>query len=274
MKRFVKLCRFFASFEPTKTLGQRLAPQRLNTPTKYYHKKLGLTPGEISSGAIGLGCIIAAIIIPAIAYFNWIVAVSLAPFAFFLGYNYVSSLLPKKYREEQLAIAKYSELIIEEFLMTVSTTGSIFDAVRFIAEGNYPYVSSRFKEMIYQINHGVPPEQLISEFALSQPSRLLRDYLLTFIATKNVSSKLLKQLSSYSQWEIRSEYSKFTTQVESRIMILIGIGIFFPIIVGLGFVMWGFGNTLVMFSLIPIQVMILAILNKMLLRTKTKLLGG
>ncbi|MFX1486873.1 MAG: type II secretion system F family protein [Promethearchaeota archaeon] len=274
MNRFSKICRFFSSFEPAKTLGQRLAPQRLSIPAEYYYKKLKLTPGEISSGAIGFGSMIVAAMVPIVGCFNWIVALSLMPFVFFLGYSYFLGLLPRKYREEQLAIAKYSELIIEEFLMTVSATGSIFDAVRFIAEGNYPYVSSRFKEMICRINHGEPPEQLITEFALSQPSKLLRDYLITFIATKSVSGKLLKQLSSYSQWEIQSEYSKFTMQVESRIMILVGIGIFFPIILGLGLVMWGFGNTVFMFSLIPIQAILLVTLNRMLLRTKTRLLGG
>ncbi len=177
------------------------------------------------------------------------------------------------YNKIRYSILKYSDLVFQDILLILNTTNSIFDAIYYISSANYPYLSNIFKEMIFQINfYGKSPEILLDDFINQLPNGNLKERLISLMATKFNRNKLLEQLETLSG-DKKSEYETVTKQLESKLIIMVGICLFFPILTSLFISFIGkFANLLS-----PLMFLLFILLNhklrNQLLKTHFELFG-
>ncbi|MFW9830156.1 MAG: type II secretion system F family protein, partial [Candidatus Thorarchaeota archaeon] len=114
------------------------------------------------------------------------------------------------------------------------TTNSMFEAIEYVSKGDYGIISSEFSKMIPLLNCGVSPEHLLTHFATTQPSIILRRGLLTFIQSSETSRSSLDAVITDSHDNLQRKYERLTMQWESRMMVYTGLLVFLPIIIILG----------------------------------------
>lgn len=244
----------------------------LTISIEHFFKEGQITAEEVAGGAVGFGFIIAIITLLVGSIINILVASMLSIAMFVFGVNYVITYFPKKYNKTRWTIARYADFILEELLFTLSTTGSIFDFILLIANANYPIISQEFKILANKVNSGEKPEKLLINFAHSQPTETLKIYIPAILKASELSDNLVDRTVKIAQREVRNEYQKHTLLLESRLLIVMGIGFFIPIVISLGLLLRNMGSNLIFLVLIPIQIIILVILEKFVAQSKTTLL--
>lgn len=94
-----------------------------------------------------------------------------------------STYVVHKLIKPRLIAEKYSPLIINEFKMVLALTNSLHRATAFVADGGYPYVSSRLKEVLKRVNGGVSVENALLHYANYEAPPTIRNFLINFIKT-------------------------------------------------------------------------------------------
>lgn len=253
-------------------IGKRLISRDLTIAIEHFFKEGQITAEEVAGGALGFGLTIAILTLLAGSIINILVAATLSIAMFIFATNYVITYFPKRYNKTRWAIARYADFILEELLFILSSTGSIFDFILIIANSNYPIISQEFKSLANQVNSGEKPENLLINFAHNQPTETLKIYIPAILKASEISDNLVDRTVKIAQREVRNEYQKHTLELESRLLIVMGIGFFIPIVMSLGLLLRNMGANPLFLTLIPIQIMILVILEKFVIQSKTNLL--
>lgn len=240
--------------------------------TEYFFKEGQITAEEVAAGSLGFGLTIAFLTLIIGIMFNILVGAMLSIAMFVLASNFAITYLPKKYNKNRWTIARYADFILEELLFILSSTGSIFDFILLVANADYPIISTEFKSLANQVNSGEKPEKLLINFAINQPSETLKIHIPAILKSSEISENLVDRTIKIAQREVRNEYQKHTLELEGRLLIVMGIGFFIPIVVSLGLLLRGMGANPLILILIPIQIMILVILEKFATQSKTNLL--
>ncbi|MFW9934487.1 MAG: type II secretion system F family protein [Candidatus Thorarchaeota archaeon] len=172
-----------------------------------------------------------------------------------------------KYHKQLVQIERATPYVLEELVTLFTITGSVFESIEYVSKGEHGAISSAFAEMIEPLNLGVPPEQLLRKYAITQPSITLRRGLLTFIQFIESSVANLKAVISDAHENLQRKYERRTLQWESRMMIIVGVLVFLPIIFILGVAIRGLANqplvlVLPIFQFILSKIMISALLPK------------
>jgi pilus assembly protein TadC len=147
-----------------------------------------------------------------------------------------------KYQKRLVQIERSTPHVLEELATLFQTTGSVFESIEYVSKGDYGIVSEAFSEMIVPLNCGTPPEQLLRQFATSQPSMTLRRGLLTFIQFVESASTNLESVINDAHEDLQRRYQRRTLQWESRMMVIAGVLVFLPIIFILGVSIRGLAN--------------------------------
>jgi hypothetical protein len=137
--------------------------------------------------------------------------------------------IPRNFEKEKVVISYQVPLILQEIVLASAGSGSIFDLIILIAKGNHSIVSKAFARIASRVNNGEEPEKLVRRYADSQPCESLRQYLMNATAANLEWSELRKVLKE-RKGEAEYEYQRYTMQVESRILLIVGLGTFLPII--------------------------------------------
>jgi flagellar protein FlaJ len=267
--------RISKSFGKNKTLrrmGKRMISRELIISTEHFFKEGQITAEEAAGAALGFGLTIAILTLIVGIMFNILVGAMLSIAMFVFANNYVITYFPKKYNKNRWTIARYADFILEELLFILSSAGSIFDFILFVANSDYPIISQEFKSLANQVNSGEKPEKLLINFAQDQPTETLKIYIPAILKSSEISDNLVDRTVRIAQREVRNEYQRHTLELESRLLIVMGIGFFIPIVISLGLLLRGMGSNPLFLTLIPIQIMILVILEKFAMQSKTNLL--
>ena len=139
-----------------------------------------------------------------------------------------------KYNKQIVRIEIATPHVLEELVTLFQTTGSVFESIEYVSKGDYGPISMAFAEMIIPLNRGTTPEQLLRQFAASQPSMTLRRGLLTFIQFIESSATNLESVINDAHEDLQRRYQRLTMQWESRMMVIAGVLVFLPIIFILG----------------------------------------
>ncbi|MFB0560459.1 MAG: type II secretion system F family protein [Candidatus Lokiarchaeia archaeon] len=238
----------------------------------HFFKEGQITAEEVAGGALGFGLSIAILTLLVGIMFNMLVGIMLSMAMFVFAYNYVITYYPKKYDKNRWTIARYADFILEELLFILLSTGSIFDFILFVANADYPIISQEFKTLANRVNSGEKPEKLLLNFSYNQPTETLKIHIPAILKSSEISDNLVDRIVRIAQREVRNEYQRYTLELEGRLLIVMGIGFFLPIIISLGLLMNGMGTNPFFLIMIPIQIMILVILDKFVIRSKAKLL--
>jgi len=273
VKKLITLIKLFSKLDRFKLLsriniGKNLV-EALNSTLEN-----ALDPNEAVSGIVifSLFLGVGISVLSFLCLNNVFVSIMVGVIAFYLTGTYVLKQLTQSHLKKLSALYKYSDLAIEDFLTAYNSTGSIFDAIKFVSEGNYPYISEEFRKIIYKINCGYPPEDLLRDFAITQPSETLKSFILTMLDLR-ADLNAIQKIVELNRMQIQMEYQKFTMQIESRIMIAVGLTVFLPLIFGLTSIIWGIGDTPLILILIPLQVILMWVLTRGLVKSKLTILG-
>lgn len=268
MNVFDTVCKFSGSVSLLRKLGVKMVNDRLSQSAKYY----GYVAAEVASCAFCVASVLAATFFFCLLLINpllgIVVSIGVAYFAYLLIVNY----LPQKLRKEQVAISRYASLILGEFYFMLQSTGSVFDALQVVALGDYPFVSKKFREMIKRVHNGEHPENLVLRYANSQPCEALRQGLIELLSAQPLSTKTARDIIELSEREIRGHFREFTLQLESRILVLFGMGFFIPLIFSFAVTLLGFVGSPLVFLVVLIHVTLLDILYNKLTSSEVALL--
>lgn len=268
----VKISKIFGSNKTLRRIGKRSISRELIISIDHFFKEEQITAEEVAGGAVGFGLSIAVLTLLVGIMFNMLVAVMLSIAMFVFAYNYVITYYPKKYDKNRWTIARYADFILEELLFILLSTGSIFDFILFVANADYPIISQEFKSLANRVNSGEKPEKLLLNFSYNQPTETLKIHIPTILKSSEISDNLVDRIVRIAQREVRNEYQRYTLELEGRLLIVMGIGFFLPIVISLGLLMNGMGTNPLFLIMIPMQIVILVILDKFVIKSKNKLL--
>jgi len=257
-----KWCRVSGKIPGIRSIAKKLQDDEVDTACKYYSQKYGVSPNDVSSGAImafivafislfvllfRLGPLIA---IPSSMLFGYL--------ALYLTYTY----LPSKMKETKLVFSEIADLVYELFSLILVTTNSIFQAIEEIANANIPQISERFIEIIQRVNaEEIPPETALKEFADTQPSSDLRRRLNMILALEH-DPKQLSQFSFEGSSEINSALRKLNMELESRLLIIAMILTYIPIFLVIVLAMEGYSTSFIPFIALIIYIILVRFLIK------------
>jgi len=216
----------------------------------------------LTLGTVCLGCLFSTLSAAILSF-------SLAVFVVLFVLNSVTL----RYDGEIARIERETPYALEELATIYLSTGSVFDAILYVSQGDYGTVSSALAQMIPLLNAGVPPEHLLTQMAHRQPSPTLRRGILSFVNFVQTNSTNLDAVITDSHENVQRRFEHLTFQWESRMMVYAGVLVFLPLIIVLGLAVRGLcSNPLVL--LLPVFLFGLSgLLRKALLPHDSILVG-
>nr|MDO8099879.1 hypothetical protein [Candidatus Njordarchaeota archaeon] len=262
---FVKSCKAATSHRILHVIGRRIFRSRQSAVERYYRRfRLGME--DVSAGAALI--FLVSLIISFVPLFYLVGFLSLfISLLFSYGVSsWFRDAIPRKMEEEKLAISYQVPIILQEIVLASAGSGSIFDLITLLVKGKHPIVSKAFAKITKRVSNGDEPEKLIRKYANLQPCQTLRRYLLDAVSL-GLNWTELKNVFSRSRGEAEYEYQKYTMQVESRVLLVIGLGTFWPIIFSISiFVNSLWHNVPVMLLIALLFLVLLALLQKLLMK--------
>ncbi|MHA1269493.1 MAG: hypothetical protein ACTSPY_06855 [Candidatus Helarchaeota archaeon] len=180
--------------------------------------------------------------------------------------------LINSYEFQYLNSLQFLDLIYQDFLIIKNSTHSIFDAIEFIANSNYPIISKNFKNMIIRINSGELPEVALLRYVNSVSSYTFRERMINLLSYDMKTDKKVSRNEDFSL-ELTSKYQEYTKQLDTRMTILISVNIFLPILTITLFSFYLTINNYLIMILIPFHLLLLFILKKNLIKKEFFILG-
>lgn len=241
-----------------------------------YLRKYGIEKQELKAGA---ALIFVAASITSIFVASLLLFYILFPICILTSYGistWFYDSIPRKFEKEKVVISYQVPLILQEIVLASAGSGSIFDLVILVAKGNHGIVSKAFARIAKHISNGEQPEKLVRRYANSQPCESLRRYLVDAIAA-NLDWIELKKVLRERKGEAEYEYQRYTMQVESRVLLIVGLGTFWPIIFSVAVLVNSMSNNLLsMIIVATLFIVLLLILQNQLMKPirRTEILGA
>jgi len=177
------------------------------------------------------------------------------------------------YKIHKYQYLQYLELVYQDFLLITKTDGTILDCIEHVGNSNYPFLSNKFKIFIKEINEGETPENLLLQF-------------ITFISNKSFENRMISilnksinlsddrfELNDEFSIELVSNYQKYVNELETRLITIITINIFTPIITITLFSIYFSINPISIFILIPIHYLLIHIMKASLIKKEMTFFG-
>ncbi len=230
---YVKYCKFFQFSGLLKKLGQKILSKKLSGIADYLNRSYALLPMEIIAACMGTFLLTFIPLMIILLQVHLILGLIIPIFVSYLTAYTVFNYPIAKYNQIQRILLQYSDLAFQDLSLILNTTNSIFDAVQFLSKARYPVLSEKFSDILFEITFNrKSPEFLINQFLYELPSGELKERLLTIMATNFQPDKLLNQMENIAG-EKRLEYSIATEQLENKLLILMAICLFLPMVFGL-----------------------------------------
>jgi len=272
-KFYLKYCTFFSRFAIFKKIGNLIHSNKLSQISIYLKEEYKLLPNEILASSIATFILF---LIPLIFIFyriNPILGIAIPLIFSYFAAHKIFSYPINNYNRIQHILLQYCDLAFQDLLLILNTTDSIFDAIEFLSKAQYPILSEKFRDIIFHINRfGTSPELLLRQFMEKLPNSNLKERLVNLIATKFYSHKTLEQLE-FLVGDKKYEYATATSQLESKLVILLGICIFIPILNALFISFLGVMANYLSFLMIPLFILLTYKSKDSLLKTDFELFG-
>ena len=191
---------------------------------------------------------------------NLIIIVPLAGMAAVVTYYIIISYPVSIMNSYKLGLSEEADLVFEQFILVFQSGGTIFDAIEMVAQSEHPYLSLAFRQMIGQINEGIPPETCLMEFAKDQPSDDLKRYFTAIVSSLEKKTDLLDTLSGES-FEADLALRQKNLELESRLLIVAALVTYVPIMFTLAASLAGFATNLLVLLVAPVFILMNTLLK-------------
>lgn len=168
--------------------------------------------------------------------------------------------------KERLEAERYSPFIIDELRLAYRATNSIERAVCFVAEGGYPGVSSRLKEILKRTEEGEDLSKLLLKYALSEAPPSLREFIPRFLRKPSLARPppgLQRRL-----WEV---YLEDVKKLRINILLFLAFSFLLPVPAVLLLLLAGVVKYLPL--LVPAYVLTTAFIAKLMIISKPAPVG-
>ena len=259
---YTKWCKISGKIPGIKQLAKKLRDDEVDQACKYYKIEYGVSPEEVSAGAIMGFIVIMFLLLIILTPFGTIISIPASMLMGYISLYIIYTYLPSKMKETTLVFSEIADVVYELIVLILVTTQSIFDAIETIANAEIPLISEKFQEIIQIINtYETPPEKLLKEFADTQPSMDLRRRLNMILALQHDPEKL-SQFHFEGTSEISSALRKINLELESKLLMVAMFLTYIPIFIVLILAMEGYSTSLLSFVALIIYVIIVKFLIK------------
>ncbi|MEM1537851.1 MAG: hypothetical protein QXK12_06365 [Candidatus Nezhaarchaeales archaeon] len=218
--------------------------------------------------ALKLSCVLAPIVFTCAFILSKDVIVSIICAAIFT-YAYLKvkafSFLRKVEYESSL-VDSYAAIVLEELRLVLSTSGSLFQALTFVSNGDYPLISKAFKRVLNLAQEGISLTVALSKLAKEQTSETMRKglWLLITGSRKHGLSERIWDLSAL-QSEARNRFTLYMKHTHNSLLVLIPLAFLLPPSMVLALTIKRF-TLLILPLLIPMHLILLTLTIKLLSR--------
>ncbi|NHI92732.1 MAG: hypothetical protein EAX96_09555 [Candidatus Lokiarchaeota archaeon] len=255
-----------------KKLTNFLISNEKKTIINYFFNDFKIYPETILISSLMFSIFVFSIISLFTFMFNNIIFLIFGFFFSYVVYKRVILIFERKYKSEKAIILSYSDLIFQEFLMIMTTTKSIFDAIKFVSNGNYPIISEKFKKIIININNGKKPELALSEYLEKQPCEAFKNKISILIDSNFSNNYIIQELAKDSS-EIHLEYEKINKELDGKLILIIGFSIFIPMLISLTISFYSLSTNYFILFFFPIYYLISIYIEKKAFSYELFLLG-
>ncbi|MHA1402150.1 MAG: hypothetical protein ACTSSI_00100 [Candidatus Helarchaeota archaeon] len=231
-----------------------------------------MNPNEIIGASIIFSIFIFSTTFFFLILFNIFISFVISTMFALFSYIYLKNRLIFYYDKIRIQIIFGTELAFQDLLLMLKTNHSILDGIELIANGAYPVISSKFQEILKGVNNGEDPEILLWNFAETQPSNTLKERIQNLLSN-NFKRDLITDFLELNYVEKQAEYKRYTKELESKLIFLIGLCIFLPFIITLFLSFYGLAANAITIILIPIIIMIFIFIRSKLFKTSLQIFG-
>jgi hypothetical protein len=257
---YERLCRF--SERIAGRTSQKQEDKQLKRAAKFLAPLMDISVRGVKAAAnlMSVFILLIAVFLLTLLDLSLLIVAPLAGMAGVLTYYLVITYPISVMNSYKLGLSEEADLVFEQFILVFQSGGTIFDAIEMIAQSDHPYLSLAFKQMIGQINEGVPPETCLIEFAKDQPSDDLRRYFTAIVSSLEKKTDLIDSLSGES-FEADLALRQKNLELESRLLIVAALVTYVPIMFTLVVSLAGYATNLAIVLVAPIFILMNSLLK-------------
>ncbi|MCS7368276.1 MAG: hypothetical protein NDF57_00945 [archaeon GBS-70-058] len=269
--------RVFSSFQPPffKKLLRKHVPQLFTESINFLKNKY--EKFEVSSEDVYANIIVSLLVISGVVLLisinfvkDTVISFLITLFFTICIYILIYYEIVGEYNHDRFLIHMYKFMAFRDMVLAYKSTNSIFEAINFVACGNYPIISTNFEVILKNIINGFDPEKFSSEATeLKIISSLLNEML---VNVKNAE----KSKEYMSAKDVLNAYEKLFSKIEAYCLFLLFIGMLLPL--SLMFIIPHlnrfFPITFIMPLFVLLQIISLIVLSRILLSNIHVALGG
>lgn len=218
-------------------IGERIAGKNYEDLTDYLKTRFGFSFAALLSTAFILGLLFGLVTFLLLMRINFSLAIILSLLTIYITFFSIKHSITSIYTNEKIIHASLAPFVSYELLLNLEATNSIFEAIKSVAQSNYPIVSQKFRTILKSTSFGQIPEKLLFDYALTQPSN---DFKTVILAILNTGEKITSNIKKEYFYEVENEYEKINREIEMRILLIVTISTFLPFLLTMTYALWGY----------------------------------
>jgi len=218
------------------TIGEKIAGKNSEELTDYLKKRFNISFAALLSTAFILSLLFGLISFLLLVRIGAYLAAVFSFFVIYVVFFSIKNSVTSIYTNEKIVHASLAPLVFYELSLSLEATDSVFEAIKSIAQSNYPIVSQKFRDILRKTSFGHSPEKLLFDYALTQPSN---DFKTAVLAILSVGKQNTSNIEEYFR-EMENEYEKMTREIEMRILLIVTVSTFLPFLLTMTYTLWGY----------------------------------
>lgn len=231
-----------------------------------------ISEGELYGGSLALGLILSvtASLCTLIAGRDYILAMTVLATTFMVSSNLPIIIFLQEARQLRTVYLSYADIILETFFFSKIATGDIYNALVSVVNLEEDTISPHFKKILKKVLlEGVNTEKAVINFVHGSPFEALEEHVSVMFRLSSLRGNW-RQAIRKARNEIREEYQRYTLELESRIIMIVGASMFLPLLLTIWLIAPNSEGLLYM--ILPVQSGSAAILSRLLLSSKQNIL--
>ena len=217
-------------------IGKKIEGKNQEELIEYFRKRFNMSFEALLSAALLLSLLFGLIAFCLLIRIGVFLALICSLLTFYITFFSIKNSATSFFEKERIIHASLAPLVFYELSLNFKATNSIFEAIKSVAQSNYPIISQKFKDILRNTMFGHPPEKLLFNYALAQPSNDFKTAILTIL---NIGKNDVNNIKEYF-CEIENEHEKLNREIEMRILLLVTISTFLPFLLTMTYALWGY----------------------------------
>jgi len=262
----VNLCKSLSTCIPSQV--KRKLKGKVTEDVKLVLERYQISEGELYGGSLALGLVLSVIAFLCILIIggDYILAMTVLAVTFMISSNLPIIIFLREARQLRTAYLSYADIILEIFLFSKIATGDVYDALVSVANLEEDAVSPYFKGILKKVLlEGENTEKAVINFVHGSPFEALEKHVSVIFKSSSLHEGW-RQAIREARKEIREDYQRYTLELESRIVMIVGVSMFLPLLITVWLIAPNSEGLLYM--ILPLQSGSAAILSRLLLNSR------